>query len=248
MSIDSEKDVIGLKRIGRIVTLTVREMAKHLRPGITTAELDSIGGEFLHRYGARSAPRLVYNFPGETCISVNDQVAHGIPGNRIICAGDLVNLDVSAELDGYFADTGQTIAVSPITAGQRKLCECTRSALSQAIEIVQAGVPINLIGRKIESQARKCGFTVIRDLAGHGVGKSIHEEPEMVANYYDPCDHRRLTDGLVITIEPFLSPSARNVTTAKDGWSLQTTDGSVAAQYEHTLIVTRGRPIVVTAV
>jgi methionyl aminopeptidase len=248
MSIGSDKDVVGLRRIGRIVALAVREMSKHIRPGITTAELDEVGRAFLHKCGARSAPKLVYNFPGTTCISVNDEAAHGIPGNRIVRAGDLVNLDVSAELDGYFADTGATIPVPPISPISAKLCQCTQAALNRAIATVQVGAPINLIGKAVEAEARRCGFSVIQELGGHGVGRSIHEEPSGVLNYYEPRDRRRLTAGLVFTIEPFLSTGATYVVTSTDRWTLKTPDGSLTAQYEHTLIVTRRGSIIVTAV
>ncbi len=248
LSIGSQKDILGLKKIGRIVALAVREIAKHIRPGITTAELDIIGKEFLEKHGAHSAPKLVYNFPGTTCISVNDEAAHGIPGNRIIQAGDLVNVDVSAELDGYFADTGATIPVPPISPTNAKLCKCTQTALQHAIDTVRVGSPMNLIGRAIEQEANRCGFTIVENLTGHGVGKSIHEEPRGVLNFYDPDDRRRLTDGLVFTIEPFLSTGADHVITAPNGWTLKTPDGRLTAQYEHTIIMTRSAPIIVTAI
>jgi len=247
MSIDSEKDLEGLRRIGRIVAQALQEMKKHVRPGITTGELDAIGAEFLQRHGARSAPQLVYQFPGATCISINNEAAHGIPGTRVIQPGDLVNLDVSAELDGYFGDSAVMVGVPPLSAVQERLIECTQAALKKAIAVAWAGERINIIGKTVESEARRCGFTTLRDLGGHGVGRNIHEEPHQVQNYANPRDLRRLTEGLVITIEPFLTTGARHVVTAADGWTLHTADGGLSAQFEHTLVITRGRPVVVTA-
>lgn len=246
MSIESESDLEGLKACGRVVAMALQEMAKHVRPGVTTAELDEIGAEFLRRHGAQSAPQLAYNFPAATCISVNDEAAHGIPGERVLQAGDLVNLDVSAELDGYVTDTGATFPVGLVSPGREKLCKCTRAALDKAIAVAQAGRPINVIGQAVEAEARHCNFNIVRNLAGHGVGRHIHEEPREVLNYYDARDRRKLTEGLVITIEPFLSPRARYVLDSPNGWTLKTPDGSVTAQYEHTIVITKGRPVVVT--
>jgi methionyl aminopeptidase len=247
MSIDSEKDLAALKRIGRIVTLALQEMTAHVCPGITTGELDAIGAAVLKKHGAHPAPTLVYNFPGATCISINDESAHGIPGDRAVHAGDLVNLDVSAELGGYFADTGATVPVPPVLPINHKLCTCTRAALDRAIASVRAGRPMNVIGRAVEREADRGGFVIIENLSGHGVGRHIHEEPRGVLNYYDDSDNRILTKGMVIAVEPFLSTHADHVVTGSDGWTLKTPDGSLTAQYEHTIVVTEGRPIVITA-
>jgi methionyl aminopeptidase len=248
MTIESEKDLDGLKKIGLIVAEALREMKKSLRPGMTTAELDAVGEAFLRKHGARSAPVLVYHFPGATCISVNDEAAHGIPGERVVQPGDLVNIDVSAELDGYFADTAATVAVPPVESHRQKLTRSAQRALYHALDAARAGQPINAIGRAIETEARRGGFSVLMDLGGHGVGRSIHELPHNVSCYYNRLDRRRLSEGLVITIEPFLTTGANHVVTQSDGWTLKTNDGSLSAQFEHTLVVTRGRPIVVTAI
>ena len=248
MSIDSEQDLIGLMRIGRICGLALRHMQEALRPGMTTAELDAIGAEFLKKHGARSAPILAYNFPGHTCISVNDEAAHGIPGERVIQPGDLVNIDVSAELDGYWADTGATTPVPPVTPEKQRLCDATQEALAAAINAVRAGLPISVIGQAVEPVARRSGFRIIRNLGGHGVGRSIHEQPHAVPHYYERRARQRLTEGLVMTIEPFLTTGATTVKTDPDGWTLRTVDGSLSAQYEHTIIITKERPVLVTAV
>ena len=246
MTIESESDIEALKRIGRIVATCLKQMGEALEPGMTTAELDAIGDAFLARHGAESAPRVSYDFPGATCISVNDQVAHGIPGERRIEAGDVVNIDVSACLGGYFADTGGTFEVPPYAPETRKLCMSTRRALSDAMKVARAGAPLNQIGRAIERRAKKAGFGVIRDLCSHGVGRALHEDPQLIYGYYEWRDRRRLREGQVITIEPFLTTGPPHIVEADDGWTLLNARGARSAQYEHTMIITRSTPIVVT--
>lgn len=246
MSINDEQDIEGLKRVGAIVAAARDAMGAHVAPGVTTAELDAIGKEILDRHGARSAPQLAYGFPGATCISVNDRVAHGIPSRDcVLKAGDLVNIDVSAELDGYWADTGASFPVGEVSAQASELLRATRLALEEGMSQARAGQPLRNIGRAVERRAKQCGFQVIRNLCGHGVGRNIHEAPS-VPNTYDRLDRTVLRAGLVITIEPFLTTGATMAVDDVDGWTLRTPDGSRGAQFEHTLIVTGGRPIVVT--
>jgi methionyl aminopeptidase len=246
MSIDGHHDIEGLKRIGAIVADARDAMGARVAPGISTAELDAIGREILQRHGARSAPQLAYNFPGTTCISVNDQLAHGIPSlQQVLQEGDLVNIDVSAELDGYWADTGASFAVGAVSSESKELLKATRQALEDAMDVVRAGAPMNGIGRAVERRAKRCGFRVIRNLCGHGVGRAIHESPQ-VPNTFDARNRTLLREGWVITIEPFLTTRATVAIEDNDGWTLRTPDGSRGAQFEHTMIVTKGRPIVVT--
>lgn len=246
MTIETQDDVMALQRIGKIVALTLQQMLDVAMPGMTTRELDLIGERLLAEHGARSAPQLTYNFPGSTCISINEEAAHGIPGNRVIRAGDVLNVDVSAELDGYFADTGGTTVVPPTTPQKTRLCHATRTALHEAMKVAKAGQPINGIGAAIERTAKAYGFKVIENLGSHGVGRALHEEPEHIAGYFDRTDTRILTEGMVITIEPFLSTKSRIVTDTSDGWTLAGVKGNLSAQYEHTMIITKGAPIVVT--
>src|SRR5712692_5350607 len=231
MSIESEKDLLSLLRIGKIVALTLQEMQNNVQPGMTTGELDRIGGDFLKKNGARSAPQFVYNFPGAACISVNDEAAHGIPGERIIQAGDLVKIDVTGELDGYFADAAITVAVPPVSSTKRKLCECARSALKKGLQAAQAGQPLNAIGRTVEKEVQRHNFSVIYELCGHGVGRTIHEDPRAVPNYFVPQFTQRLTEGLVLAIEPHVSSKAARVREQADGWTLKTVNGSPVANY-----------------
>ncbi|WP_129776009.1 type I methionyl aminopeptidase [Peristeroidobacter soli] len=246
MSIDGRHDIEGLQRIGAIVAEVREALGARVAPGVTTGELDDLGKEILTRHGARSAPQLAYGFPGTTCISVNDNIAHGIPSSsRVLQEGDLVNIDVSAELNGYWADTGASFPVGAVSVQSAQLLKATKLALEDAMEQVTAGAPMHGIGRAVEHRAKSCGFRVIRNLCGHGVGRYIHEEPQ-VPNTFDPRNRTVLKEGWVITIEPFLTTRATKAVTAEDGWTLRTPDGSRGAQFEHTMIITRDRPIVVT--
>lgn len=246
MTVDTPEDLVGLKRIGRIVALALQEMREAVKPGVTTGELDRIGEKVLKQHGAHSAPQLVYNFPGATCISINDEAAHGIPGDRIVQPGDLVNLDVSAELNGYFADTGWTVAVEPVDSVRHNLVLCAQRALKKTISIARAGQPINSIGKAIEEEAQSCGFKTLHDLGGHGVGRGIHEEPHSISCFYNPGDKRILQEGAVIAIEPFITTGAQFVRTMPDRWTLKTTDNTLSAQFEHTIVITRNKPVIIT--
>lgn len=247
MIIKTDEDLAKLQKIGRICALTLKEMTEAVRPGMTTKELDELGGKILARYGATSAPMAVYDFPGYTCISINEEIAHGIPGDRIIRAGDMVNIDVSAELDGYFGDNGNSILVGGGDKIGQRLLKASKEALANAITAAVADRPLNHIGRAIEHTANRHGLKLIRNLCGHGVGHTLHDEPEMIDNYYDPKDPRRLCEGLVIAIEPFVSEQEQMVVQSKrDGWTLYTPHHTRAAQFEHTIVVTKKRPIILT--
>ncbi|MBP6219097.1 MAG: type I methionyl aminopeptidase [Oligoflexales bacterium] len=246
MTIENHDDLVGLKKIGTIVADCLQLMGKSLEPGITTQELDKIGEDYLARFGAQSAPKITYNFPGTTCISVNHCVAHGVPSQQVLKASDLVNIDISAELGGYFADTGATFVIPPTTKAKAHVCMATRRALQSAMQEARADRPLNVIGKAIELVAKRERLTVIENLGSHGVGRSLHEEPGSIPSYYDSKDKRRLHKGLVITIEPFLSTGARYVEEEMDGWSLTTGKQFFSAQYEHTMVITDGFPLVMT--
>lgn len=248
MTIGSQNDIDGLKEIGKIVALTIKEMKSRARVGMTTKELDEIGGLFLKKHGAVSAPKSTYNFPGNTCISINQEIAHGIPGNRVIQPGDLINIDVSAELGGYYADTGHSFLIPPYNPSLMHLCQYTHDTMMKVISSLKHGVKLNEIGRIMESEAKKGGFQVIRNLCSHGIGKSLHETPQEILPFYNKHDKRVLKDGMVITIEPFLSTGARYADEQADGWTLRVPDNSFVAQHEHTIIITKDQPIILTAV
>lgn len=247
MSIDSPSDVEGLMKAGRVVALAIKAMREAIVPGITTKELDDIAAAVLREHGARSAPQVTYKYPGVTCISVNDEVAHGIPGDRVIQAGDLVNVDVSVELDGYFADSGYSQPVPPVSEEIEKLVAVGKEALNLAINAVTAGQPLSIIGKVVQDYATKQGYSIIRELGGHGIGRKLHEEPRNIPHHYVRAARQPLKDGMVITLEPFLTPGNGRIYTMPDKWTLKTQDGTLGVQYEHTVIITKGRPILVTA-
>jgi methionyl aminopeptidase len=246
MTITSQEELEGLRVIGRIVAQVLRDMGAALEPGMTTRELDDLGRALLEREGARSAPELAYGFPGATCISVNEEIAHGIPGDRIVRAGDLVNIDVSAEKNGFYGDTGASFAVPPVRSEIDRLCRDGKRAMWEGIRAVRPGARLNMIGERIESFAEKRGYTLIRNLASHGVGRSLHEDPEAISTWRDPADRRRMAEGLVFTIEPFLSMGGDFAAESGDGWTLLADPSAPTVQYEHSLVVTKNGPVILT--
>lgn len=246
MSIETTGDWTGLRRIGRIVRLTLDALARHVRAGVTTIELDEVATRVLRQYGARSAPALVYGFPGTVLISVNDEVVHGIPGTKRLQRGDVVKLDVTLEKDGYVADAARTVIVEEGTDAAKRLVACAEAAFDAGLAVARAGTRVNEIGRAVEREVRRAGFAVVRGLTGHGVGRTIHEPPQ-VPNFYDPWMRDVLTEGLVLTIEPLICTGKPAAVTDADGWTVRTKDGSLAAHHEHTIVITRGTPILLTA-
>jgi len=246
MIIENENDIKQLKAIGHICAMTLQTMMEHAKPGMTTAELDNIGMEFLKKEGAQSAPMVMYQFPGATCISISPVIAHGIPGDHVLCEGELINIDVSAEMGGYFGDTGASMVVAKHVPEFEKIIAATKSALAQALRVARAGQPLNEIGRTIQDEAKRNGYGVIYDLTGHGIGHKLHEDPVQVSNYYKPKETLILQEGLVLAIEPFLTTGRGRVLEGRDGWSLRTVDRKIAAQFEHTIIVTKDEPIILT--
>lgn len=247
MTIENDDDLASLKRIGAIVARTLQAMGKALEPGITTRELDELGRGLLERDGARPAPALTYGFPGATCISVFPDVAHGIPGDRTLKPGDLVNIDVSAELDGYFADTGASFAMPPSLARTERLARDGKRALWAGIRSVRAGAKLGDIGRAVQAFADKNGYSLIRNLASHGVGRGLHEEPKEIPTWRDASERRSIHEGMVFTIEPFLSLGSRWAVEGDDEWTLRADTGQPTVQFEHTLVATRRGAIVLTA-
>jgi methionyl aminopeptidase len=246
MSIASAADWNGLRRVAKVARLTLELLAQEVRAGVTTAELDASAARVFAAHGARSAPAMVYGFPGTVLISVNDEVVHGIPGARRIAAGDIVKLDVTVEKDGYVADAARTVVVEPGSATAHGLVACAVAAFHAALDVARAGVRVNEISRAVEREVRRRGFAVVEGLSGHGVGRTIHEAPE-VPNQFNPHQQDVLTEGLVLTIEPMVSAGSSRVVEDRDGWTLRTRDGSWSAHHEHTLVITRGAPIVLTA-
>ncbi|MFP7479146.1 type I methionyl aminopeptidase [Terribacillus saccharophilus] len=241
----TEEDFQALKEIGRIVASIRDELVQRTVPGITTKELDEIAGEMFEKEGAVSAPKSEYDFPGYTCISVNDEVAHGIPGSRVISEGDLVNVDVSGSKNGYFADTGISFVVGEGDEILTKICEVAKQAFEAGLKKAKPGSKKSGIGRAVFQTARQNDLTVITNLTGHGIGRTIHEAPDHIYNYKDTFDDELLKDGMVIAFEPFISTSEEEVFQKEDGWTYAT-EKSFVAQLEHTIILTKNGPIIVT--
>ena len=246
MCIQDEQELMSLKAVGRIVRQVLDAMKAEVKPGVSTLFLDEVGASVMQKNGARSAPRMVYQFPGASCISVNDEAVHGIPGERKLREGDLVKLDVTVEKDGFMADAAMTVPVGSVSQQAEQLMKTAEEAFGKAMQVARAGFRVFEIGKVVEREVRKSGFAVIRELGGHGIGRTIHELPH-VPNYPDPQAQQVMNEGLVITVEPIISSGSGRVFTDKDGWTLRTTDQALSAHFEHTLVVTSGAPILLTA-
>jgi methionyl aminopeptidase len=245
MTISSAADLASMQRVGRLVAETIREMRAAVAPGITTGDLDAIAERFARRHGARSAPQLAYDFPGFTCISVNEEIVHGIPGARALQPGDVVKLDVTLELDGYMADSAATVIVPPASIEARQLQRCARAAFNSALRLARTGHRVSDLGGAVEAEVRRHGFFVVRELVGHGIGRRIHEDPQ-VPNYTDPRARAPLTEGLVIALEPMVTAAHARVVEEPDGWTMRTHNRALAVHHEHTIVIRAGRPIVLT--
>ncbi|MDQ0206961.1 type I methionyl aminopeptidase [Alkalicoccobacillus murimartini] len=241
----TEEDFNGLKEIGTICGAIRNTLVESTKPGITTKELDDIAGKMFAEAGAESAPISVYDFPGHTCISVNKEVAHGVPSKRIIREGDLVNIDVSGSKNGYFADTGMSFVVGEGEAFLQKVCDVVKEAFDAGLTKAKPGARKSALGKAAHNVAKQHGLTVIKNLTGHGVGRSIHEAPDHIFSYYTPWDDEILKDGMVIAFEPFISTFDEEVFQSEDGLTF-VTEKSYVAQYEHTVILTKDGPIITT--
>jgi len=246
MSINTPEELAGLREAGRVVRLMLEAMKEQVRPGVTTEELDEAGARVMREHGARSAPSMVYRFPGTSCISLNEEAVHGIPGDRALRDGDLLKLDVTVEKDGFMADAAESVAVGVAPELSQRLIACAERAFAKAMLVARDGFRVSEIGRIVEREVRRSGFSVIRELGGHGIGRTIHEAPR-VPNFADPEASEILTEGLVITVEPIIAAGSGRSVLAKDGWTVRTADGKPSAHYEHTLVITRGEPILLTA-
>ncbi len=245
--ISSEEELEKLKHIGKICANAIQVMAKAMEPGMTTRELDLIGRQYLDAHGAQSAPEVCYEFPGATCISVNEEVAHGVPGNRVIAAGDLVNIDVSALKDGYFGDTGASFGVAPVAQKTVRLLRDGKRAMTAGISQVKSGARYAAIGETVGKFAKKNGYTLIRNLASHGIGRSLHEYPEEIATWPDRREKRLMKEGQVFTIEPFLSLGGEYADDGDDGaWTLYSEPRALTVQFEHTVVASRNGPVILT--
>jgi len=246
VSINGPEEMEAMREAGRIVRRVIDAMKAQVRPGVTTQQLDEVGAEVMRRNGAQSAPTLVYNFPGANCISLNEEAVHGIPSDRQIQNGDVLKLDVTIEKNGFMADAAITVPVGEISEESQRLIDTAERAFQKAMLVARAGFRVSEIGRMVEREVRRAGFSVIRDLGGHGIGRTIHEEPR-VPNFPDPEANQILTEGLVITVEPIIAAGSARTVLGKDGWTVRTADRRPAAHYEQTLVITKREPILLTA-
>lgn len=247
MSINKESELAGMKKASEAVALTLKEMTQYAAPGMTTKQLDEYGAQILNALGAKSAPLLTYGFPGWTCISVNNEFCHGIPSHKtILQEGDLINIDVSAELDGFWSDNGGSFVLGKDIYNHQQLIDASKAILQKAINNIKGGVRIADIGHLIETESKKRGYKVIRNLTGHGIGRSLHEEPSEIANYRDRFNHTRFRKNSVVAIETFIATSSTLATTLQDGWTMVGNKGGFMAQHEHTIVITDDKPIVLT--
>ena len=247
MSVDSPEQLKGLKRVGRVVAATIAAVRRAALPGVTTGELDAIAQAEFDRRGARSGPVLTYAYPGAICLSVGDEIVHGVPGPRRLRPGDLLTIDVAAELDGYHADAATTIAVGEAAPAARRLIAAGRAALAAGIRAALPGATLRDVGAAVERATEARGFRVARELTGHGIGRRMHEPPT-VFNWPAPVPEasRKLTEGLVFTIEPMITAGPTRLATARDGWTVRSVDGALSTHEEHTVMVRRGGALVLT--
>ncbi len=247
MSITKESELIGMQMAGKAVAYTLKAMIEYAQCGMTTKELDEYGAKLLAEFGAKSAPYLTYGFPGWTCISVNNEFCHGIPSdNRILKEGDLINVDVSAELDGFWADNGASFVLGKDTHHHQRLVDVSKDILRKTLANIKGGVKISEIGYLMETEAKKKGYKVIKNLGGHGIGRSLHEQPDELLNYKNRFDQRRFKKNSVVAIETFISTASSYVMELSDGWTMVGENGGYMAQHEHTILITDGKPVILT--
>jgi methionyl aminopeptidase len=247
MSITREEELVGMQKASEAVAVTLREMSNYAKPGMSTKELDEYGAQILADFGAKSAPYLTYGFPGFTCISVGKEFCHGIPSSkRILKEGDLINIDVSAELNGFWSDNGNSFVIGEDIHGHQKLVDASKEILRKTINSIQGGVKIADIGHLMETEAKKRGYKVIKNLGGHGIGRSLHEQPDELLNYKNRFDHRRFKKNSVVAIETFISTTSTYADTLNDGWTMVGNKGGFMVQHEHTIVITDGKPIILT--
>lgn len=247
MSITKESELLGMQNASNAVACTLKEMINYAQPGMSTKELDEFGAKVLSDFGAKSAPKLTYGFPGWSCISVDNEFCHGIPSEkRILKEGDLINIDVSAELNGFWADNGASFVIGKDINQHQKLVDSSKDILRKAINNIKGGVKISEVGYIIESEAKRRGFKVIKNLGGHGVGRSLHEQPDEIMNFKNRLDQRRFRKNSVVAIETFISTTSTLAIELNDGWTMVGNKGGYMAQHEHTIVVTDGKPIILT--
>jgi methionyl aminopeptidase len=243
----SAEELKRMREAGRLVGEVLSELSARVAPGVTTADLDELAEKRIRKAGATPAFKGYHGYPATICASINEEVIHGIPsGRRVLNEGDVLSIDVGASLDGYFGDSAITLAVGQVSEEAATLLRVTDESLYKAIEMVKPGGRISDIGHAVQRHVEAYGFSVVREFVGHGIGQKMHEEPQ-VPNYGEPGRGPRLTEGMVLAIEPMVNAGKPAVKVLADGWTAVTRDGSLSAHFEHTVAVTADGPWILTA-
>jgi methionyl aminopeptidase len=245
VALKSAREIELMHRSGRVTAAVLTELMRSVRPGMTTGELDAMAERGIRAQGAVPTFKGYHGFSGSICASVNEEVVHGIPGDRVLGDGDLLSIDIGSTLEGYVSDTAVTVAIGTISEVAQRLLEVTRECLTVGIEQMRDGNRLGDIGAAVQAHAEKNGYGVVRELVGHGVGREMHEEPQ-VPNYGKSGTGMILRPGLVLAIEPMITEGAYRVNVQRDGWTVVTQDGKLAAHFEHTIAVTDDGPKVLT--
>jgi methionyl aminopeptidase len=243
----SKAELERMREAGRLVGEVLTELSARVAPGVSTADLDALAEKMMVAAGGTPAFKGYHGYPASICASINDEVIHGIPsGRRLLQEGDIVSIDVGVSLDGYFGDSAITLPVGPVSEEAATLLRVTEESLHKAIERVRPGGRVSDIGHVVQRHVESYGFSVVREFVGHGIGQKMHEEPQ-VPNYGEPGRGPRLTEGMVIAIEPMVNAGKPAVKVLGDGWTAVTRDGSLSAHFEHTVAVMAGEPWILTA-
>ena len=241
----SPREIEQMRRANVLVAEVLAELASMVKPGVTTAELDAAAERLVRAAGAEPAFKGYRGYPATLCASVNDEVVHGIPGDRAVSEGDIISLDMGVKLDGFYGDSAVTVAVGKVTDEVQRLLQVTQESLQKGIAQVRLGGRVSDIGHAIQEHVEAAGFSVVREFVGHGIGSQLHEEPQ-IANYGEPGRGPRLAEGMVLAIEPMVNMGKPAVKVLRDGWTAVTRDGSLSAHFEHTVAVTKDGPLVLT--
>ena len=236
-----------MRKAGRVVAETLLLLEDKVKPGITTAELDRIAEEFITKHGARPSFKGLYGFPASLCISVNNQVVHGIPGAYSLQEGDIISVDCGACLNGFHGDAARTFPVGNVSQEAQRLIDVTKDCFFEGIKFAQVGNRLSDISHEIQKYVEDSGFSVVRDFVGHGIGRSVHEDPE-VPNFGRPGRGPKLTAGMVLAIEPMVNVGSYKVKTLRDQWTVVTSDGSLSAHYENTVAILPDGPEILTLI
>ena len=241
MVVKTAEEIEILRENAIIVSKTLAEVAKHIKPGVQTITLDRIAEEAIRSQGAEPGFKGYRGFPGTLCISINEEVVHGIPGERVLKNGDIVSIDCGCRKYGFYGDSAYTFGVGEIAPETGMLLQRTKESLQKAIEVAVAGKRVGDISAAVQEYVESFGYSVVRELVGHGIGRQLHEKPD-IPNFGRKGAGMKLQEGLTICIEPMITAGSYNVKTLRDGWTVVTTDGSLCSHYEHTILITDGEP------